>query len=123
MGPRRRNVLLMLRSASSGVPNLAQWNDTAGAAGGCGMEAVVMGCREPHRGVVGQWRGLARSGLVANWASRRAFRHAGVCCWWAGGLRRCHGVVTSGAKHGGTEGDTLRRFVQVNGRGGTIWDG
>ena len=87
------------------------------------MEAVVMGCREPHRGVVGQWRGLARSGLVANWASRRAFRHAGVCCWWAGGLRRCHGVVTSGAKHGGTEGDTLRRFVQVNGRGGTIWDG
>jgi hypothetical protein len=63
----------------------------------------------------GQWRGLARSGLVANWASRRAFRHAGVCCWWAGGLRRCHGVVTSGAKHGGTQGDTLRRLVQVNG--------
>ena len=79
------------------------------------MEGVVMGCREPHRGVVGA---VARVGAVrfgCNWASRRAFRHAGVCCWWAGGLRRCHGVVTSGAKHGGTQGDTLRRLVQVNG--------
>jgi len=35
----------------------------------------------------------------------------------------CHGVVTSGAKHGGTEGDTLRRFLQVGGRGGTCWAG
>src|SRR5262245_9351213 len=35
----------------------------------------------------------------------------------------CHGVATSDAKHGGTEGDTLRRLVQVGGRGGTIWDG
>ena len=110
MGPRRRNVLLMLRSASSGVPKLAQWNDTAGAAGAVGMEAVVMGCREPHRGVVGQWRGLARSGCrLQTGQAGGHFDMLGFAAGGRGGLRRCHGVVTSGAKHGGTEG----RYVET----------
>ena len=39
------------------------------------------------------------------------FRHAQVCWWSAGGLRRCHGVVTSGAKRVGTEAHTSRRFA------------
>ena len=34
--------------------NVAQWNDTAGAAGvGVRRDGVVIGCRAPHRAVVG----------------------------------------------------------------------
>src|SRR5262245_11502203 len=82
-----------------------------------------MGCPEPQPrrrcqgwGSAQGWRGLVwcTSGLPAGISSCW-----GVCCWWAGGPRGCHGVVTSGAKHGGTQGDTLRCFVQVGGRGGT----
>jgi len=82
------------------------------------------------RSTMSRWRagGGARHTIGAVWfganrVCRRAFRHAQVCCGWAGGRRRCHTVVTSGAKHGGTQGDTLRRFLQVGGRGGTSWDG
>jgi hypothetical protein len=85
--------------------------------------AVVMDCDEPRvRGGGGSsegWRGL----LCADRACRWAFRDGQVCCWWAGGRRRCHGVVTSGAKHGGTEADTLRRFLHVGGREGRAGTG
>ena len=85
---------------------------------------VVMGCGEPRaRGGGAVAKGLARSGVVRIGLAGGAFRDGQGCWWWAGGLRRCHGVVTSGAKHGGTEGDTLRRSLQVDGRGGTMWDG
>src|SRR6478672_6972811 len=82
------------------------------------MRVVMGGC--VRNGAV------ARVGPVlfgANGVCWRAFRDAQVCCWWAGGWRRCHGVVTSGAKHGGMHGDALRRESQVSGRGGTGWDG
>ena len=65
------------------------------------------------------WRGLVwcASGLPAGISRCVRFAVGGL----AGG-GGCHGVVTSGAKHGGTQGDTLRRFLQVGGRGGTSWD-
>ncbi len=59
----------------------------------------------------------------ANRVCRRAFRDAQDCCWSAGGLRGCHGVVTSGAKHGGAEADTLRRFCMSAGREGRAGTG
>ena len=80
---------------------------------GVRTDAVVMGCDER----------LARSGLVQIGLADRHFemlKFAGGC---AGGRRRCHMLVTSGAKRGGTQGDTVRRLVQVGGRGGTRWDG
>ena len=49
------------------------------------------------------WPSTCRVWFGANRAGWRAFRDAQVFCGWAGGLRGCHGVVTSGAKHGGTE--------------------
>ena len=82
-----------------------------------------MGCHEPLARVVGQGRGLARSGLVH---IGFAGGHFGMRRFAVGGLAGrggCHTLVTSGAKHGGTEGDTLRRLMQVGGRGGTGWDG
>src|SRR6185312_15536720 len=78
-----------------------------------GGRAVVTVCDEPLARGGGQWRGVGPVWFGANRACRRAFRDGQVCCSWAGGLRRRHGVVTSGAKHGETEGDTLRRFLQV----------
>ena len=54
------------------------------------MEGVVMGCREPHRGVVGQWRGLARSGLVQ---TGQAGRHFDMLGFAVGGPAGCD-VVT-----------------------------
>ena len=123
-GPRRGRAL-MLRAASSRV---ASWRSAStrpvpqGVARADGW-GVVMGCDEPLARGGGA---VARVGAVwfgAHRACRQAFRDAGVCWWWPGGRRRCHGVVTSGAKHGGTEGDTLRRFLQFSGRGGTGWDG
>src|SRR5262245_39597648 len=38
-------------------------------------------------------------------------------------LRRRAPTLTLWAKHGGTQGDTVRRFLQVGGMGGTGWDG
>jgi hypothetical protein len=87
------------------------------------MEGVVMGCREPEPRGSGAVAGVGAGWFGAHRLCRRAFRGGQVCWCWAGGRRRCHGVVTSGAKHGGTQGDTLRRFVPVGGRGGTGWDG
>ena len=75
------------------------------------------------RAVVGQWRGLARSGVVHIGCAGGHFEMVRFAGGGLAGRRRCHGVVTSGAKHGGTQGDTLRRFLQVGGRGGTSWDG
>jgi hypothetical protein len=46
------------------------------------------------RAVVGQWRGLARSGLVQTEQASGHFAMLRVCCWWAGGLaalsHACH---------------------------------
>ncbi len=104
----------------SRVAGVEQHGRPAGV-GDADGRAVVMGCDEPlARGAVER---VGAVWLVHIGVCSRAFRDAQVCCWWAGGRRRCHGIVTSGAKHGGTEGDTLRRFLQVRGRGGTSWDG
>src|SRR4051812_14067608 len=84
---------------------------------------VVMGCDEPLARGGGVVERAGADWFGANRACRQAFRDAQVCCWWPGGLRCCHGVVTSGAKHAGTEGDSLRRFLQVGGMRGTSWDG
>ena len=116
---------LMLRAASSRV---ASWRSgmTRPVPQGVGRadgRAVVMGCDEPLARGGGARHTIGAVWFGANRVCRRAFRDAQVCCWWAGGPRGCHGVVTSGAKHGGTEGDTLRRFLQVGGMGGTSWDG
>ena len=51
------------------------------------------------------------------------FEMLGFAGGWPAGGDVVTEFVTSGAKHGGTQGDTLRRFVQVGGRGGTSWDG
>ena len=84
---------------------------------------VVMGCGEPLARGGGA---VARVGAVwfgANRAGRRAFGMLGFAVGGVAGCEVCHGIVTSNAKHGGTQGDTLRRFLQVGGRGGTRWDG
>ena len=89
-----------------------------------GGRAVVTGCDEPlARGggaVERGWPGLVwcKSGLPAGIS-----RWSGLLLVGWRGRGGCHTLVTSGAKHGGTEGDTLRRFLQVGGRGGTGWDG
>jgi hypothetical protein len=70
-----------------------------------------------------EWWGSGEGWRGRVWLQTGRFDMLGFAVGGPAGLRRCHGVVTSGAKHGGTEGDTLRRFVQVSGRGGTIWDG
>jgi len=75
------------------------------------------------RAVVGLWRGWARSGVVQIGCAGGHFEMVGFAVGELAGSGGCHGVVTSGAKHGGTEGDTLGRFLQVSGRGGTGWDG
>jgi hypothetical protein len=84
--------------------------------------AVVIGCRGPLACGGGQRRGLARSGVV-HIQLARGMSGCRVCCGWAASRRRCHRVVTSGVGHGGTRGDTVRRFLLVGGKGGTRWDG
>ena len=85
--------------------------------------AVVIGCNEPlARG------GGARHTIRADWLVHIGFAggHFEMRRFAVGGLAGrggCHGVVTSGAKHGGTQGDALRQFLQISGRGGTGWDG
>ena len=43
-----------------------------------------------------------------------------LCHGWAGGLRGCRRVVTSGAKRGGTGGDALRRATSTSAGVGTL---
>ena len=125
VGGRAAECALMLRAASS------EWRvgavlEHGRCRRGWGVRmgrGVVMGCDEPLARGGGAAERVGAVWFGANRVCRRAFRDAQVCCWWAGGRRRCHELVTSGAKHGGTEGDTLRRFLQVGGRGGTGWDG
>ena len=81
-----------------------------------------MGCDEQLACGGGAVPKVGRTGVM-HIGFAGGIRDAGVCWWLAGRRRRCHGFVTSGAKHGGAQGDTLRRFVQVGGRGGTSWDG
>jgi hypothetical protein len=50
----------------------------------------------------------------------RCFR---LCYGWGGGLRSCRGVVTSGAKRGGTGGDALRRSMHGGGSRDVWWNG
>ena len=109
---------LMLRPANP-ESRVVQWNDTArcrrggDADGRC--EPQPRGGGAVHRG----WRALVwcRSGLPAGISGWSGFAVGGLA---GGGC--CHTFVTSGAKHGGTQGDTVRRFRQVGGRGGTRWD-
>ena len=81
-------------------------------------------CDEPLArrwwGKAHDWSGLVwcKSGFAGGHFEMRMFAVGRLA-----GSGGCHGVVTSGAKHGGTEADTLRRFLQVSGRGGTGWDG
>src|SRR3954468_24813234 len=75
------------------------------------------------RAVVGQGTRLAGSGLVHIGFAVGHFEMVRVAVGGLAGRGGCHGVVTSGAERGGTEGDVLRRFLQVGGRGGTSWDG
>src|SRR5262245_56270710 len=83
----------------------AEWNDAAGLAGGWGADgrAVVTGCDEPlARGggaverVGPVW--LMQIGLAGGPFEMRRLAVGGLA-----GRGRCHGVVTCGAKHGGTE--------------------
>ena len=78
---------------------------------------VLMGCHEPRAGsggavrwIGGVWFGAHR-GMPAGMS-----RCSRLCPGWAGGLRGCRGVVSSGAKRGGTGGDALRRALHVGGR-------
>ena len=78
---------------------------------------VLMGCHEPLAGsggavrwIGGVWFGVNR-GMPAGMS-----RCSMLCHGWAGGVRGCRGVVTSGAKRGGTGGDALRRSMHVGGR-------
>ena len=85
---------------------------------------VVMGCDEPLAcGGGGSGEGLARSGLVQIGRAGWRFEMVGFAVGGLAGRGGCHTLVTSGAKHGGTVGDTVGRFLQVGGRGGTGWDG
>ena len=86
------------------------------------------GCREglPRAAGARSWGsegGLARSDVVQIGFAGGHFEMVRFAGGWAGGLRRCHTLVASGAERGGTQGDTLRRFLQVGGIGGTSWDG
>ena len=78
------------------------------------------GCRDGLRSAAGaRWwgsgKGLARSGLVHIGRAGGHFEMVRFAVCGLAGRGGCHGVVTSGAKHGGTQGDTLRRFLQVGG--------
>src|SRR3954453_11834580 len=75
------------------------------------------------RAVVGQGTRLAGSGLVHIGFAVGHFEMVRVAVGGLAGRGGCHGVVTSGAERGGTEGDVLRRFLQVGGTGGTSWTG
>ena len=66
---------------------------------------------------------MERCGLVQIGFAGRHFEMLRFAVGGLPGRGGCHTLVTHGAKHGGTEGDTLRRFAQVGGRGGTGWDG
>ena len=82
-----------------------------------------MGCDEPlARG------GGARHPIRAVWLVQIGFagghfEMVRFAVGWLAGYGGCHTLVTSGAKHGGTEGDALRRLMQVGGMVGTGWDG
>jgi hypothetical protein len=67
------------------------------------MEGVVMGCREPHRGVVGQWRGVG-----AVWFGCKLGRPAGIS--------RCWGLLLVGRR-------AARLSRSCHKRGETWWDG
>src|SRR6476659_1662299 len=71
------------------------------------------------RAVVGCGEGLARSGLVRIGCAGGHFEILGFAVGGLAGGGVCHTLVPCGAKRGGTQGDTLRRFLQVGGRGGT----
>src|SRR6478736_4674703 len=92
-----------------------------------GFDVVDGSVRIYGRSMVGEpGRGLSGATTRTRyWSPSSAWHRDGwwACCVGGAGSGGCHGVVTSGAKHGGTQGDTLRRFVRISGRGGTGWDG
>jgi len=75
-----------------------------------------MGCHAPLAGSGGAVRWIGGVWFGANRGmSAGMSRCSRLCPGWAGGLRGCRGVVTSGAKRGGTGGDALRRSMHVGG--------
>ena len=83
-----------------------------------------MGCHEPLAGGVGAVHSIGGVWFGANRGMPAGMsRCSRLCYGWAGGLRSCRGVVTSGAKRGGTGGDALRRAMHGGGSRGRWWDG
>ena len=75
-----------------------------------------MGCHEPLAGSGGAVRSIGGVWFGANRGMSAAMsRCSRLCHGWAGGVRGCRGVVTSGAKRGGTGADALRRSMHVGG--------
>jgi hypothetical protein len=106
-----------VETASSRVASWGSAMTRSVPRGGCGWKGCRDGCDAGAR----RWgRGLVwvQIGLAGGYFGMVRFAGGGLA-----GRGGCHTLVTSGAKHGGTEGDTLRRFLQVGGRGGTGWDG
>jgi hypothetical protein len=78
---------------------------------------VLMGCHEPLAGSGGAVRSIGGVWFGANRGMPAGMSRCSMLCHgWAGGVRGCRGVVTSGAKRGGTGGDALRRSMHVGGR-------
>ena len=64
---------------------------------------VLMGCHEPLAGSGGAVRSIGGVWFGANRGMPAGMSRCSMLCHgWAGGVRGCRGVVTSGAKRGGT---------------------
>jgi hypothetical protein len=111
---------------AAGRAELAQCENTADPAGVGGVRMAGLsrwGAMSRWHAVVGQGTRFERSGLVRIEFAGRHFDMRRFAVGGPAGRGGCHTVVTSDAKHGGTQGDALRRFLQVGGRGETGWDG
>ena len=70
-----------------------------------GKARVLMGCHEPLAGSDGAVRSIGGVWFGANRGMPAGMSRCSMLCHgWAGGVRGCRGVVTSGAKCGGTGG-------------------
>ena len=88
----------------------------------CGMGPFLMACNEQ---LAQNFRVDRTMGAV--WFTRQPRTPAGIpgapgVLLVRTGPGRCHGVVTSRAKHVGTGGDDLRRFMHVRVMSGPCWD-
>jgi hypothetical protein len=113
----------MLRAAGSSV---ASGRSPRARPVPVGLVMPMEGCRDAvsgWRAGVGQGTRLARSGLVRIGFAGGLFEMRRFADGGSAGRGDCHTLVTSGAKHSGTQRDPLRRFVLVGEGGGTGWDG